>query len=131
MTNMNRHLLRSGLVILAGLVAGTLSFNESGAQQSSKLRILQTNFGGDAIQIIDPSTNKVVGEIKGRGIEGVHGIVTSPDGNRIYISSEAENAVIVIDGKTLQTTKQIPLSGNPNLIDITPDGKYIYAAIAV
>jgi hypothetical protein len=70
-----KHLLRSGLVILAGLVAGTLSFNEPAAQQASKLRILQTNFGGDSVQIIDPATNKVVGEIKGH--EGVHGIVTS------------------------------------------------------
>jgi YVTN family beta-propeller protein len=130
MTNMKtKHLLRSGLVILAGLVAGTLSFNEPAAQQASKLRIVQTNYAGDSIQIIDPSTNKVVGEIKGH--EGVHGIVASPDGTRIYISSEAENAVVVIDGKTLQTSKTIPLSGNPNLIDVTPDGKFIYAAIAV
>jgi YVTN family beta-propeller protein len=128
MTNMNKHLIRGGLVVLAGLVAGTLSFNDTSAQQASKLRILQTNFGGDSIQIIDVATNKVIGEIKGH--EGVHGIVTSPDGNRIYISSEAENAVVVIDGKTLQTSKTIPLSGNPNLIDITPDGKYIYAAIS-
>ena len=88
---MTKHLLRGGLVILAGLVAGTLSFNEPAAQQASKLRILQTNFGGDSIQIIDVATNKVIGEIKGH--EGVHGIVTSPDGSRIYISSEAENAV--------------------------------------
>ncbi len=49
----SKHLLRGGLVILAGLVAGTLSFNEPAAQQASKLRILQTNFGGDSIQIID------------------------------------------------------------------------------
>src|SRR5262245_47646502 len=107
MTNMKRkHLLHSGLVILAGLVAGTLSLTEPAAQQASKLRILQSNFGGDSIQIIDPATNKVVGEIKGH--EGVHGIVTSPDGTRIYLGSEAENAVTVIDGKTLQTMKQIP-----------------------
>jgi YVTN family beta-propeller protein len=116
-------------VILAGVLAGTLSFTEPAAQQASKLRILQTNYAGDSVQIIDPATNKVVGEIKGH--EGVHGIVASPDGTRIYLGSEAENAVTVIDGKTLQTMKQIPLSGNPNLIDVTPDGKYIYAAIAV
>ena len=38
---------------------------------------------------------------------------------------------MVVDGKTLQVTKRIPLSGNPNLIDITPDGRSIYVAIAL
>ena len=28
-------------------------------------------------------------------------------------------------------TKRIPLSGNPNLVDITPDGRWIYVAIAL
>jgi YVTN family beta-propeller protein len=28
-------------------------------------------------------------------------------------------------------TKRIPLSGNPNLVDITPDGRFIYVAIAL
>ena len=124
----NTHLMR-GLAVCAAIVVGTLSASELGAQQASKLRIVQTNFGGDTIHIIDPATNKVVRELK--GFEGIHGVVAAPDGSRIYLSSEAENAVTVIDGKTLQVTKQIPLSGNPNLIDITPDGRYIYAAISL
>ena len=97
--------------------------------QSAKLRILQTNFAGDSIHIIDPATNKVVGQIM--GIEAAHGIVTSRDGMRIYLSEEADNTLDVIDGKTLKITKKIVLSGNPNLIDITPDGKTIYVAIAL
>ena len=56
---------------------------------------------------------------------------SSPDSSRIYISEEAGKTLIVIDGKTLQVTKKIPLSGNPNLIDITPDGRWIYVAIAL
>jgi len=45
------------------------------AAQESKLRIIQTNSAGDNIHIIDPVTNKVVGEIK--GIEANHGIAVS------------------------------------------------------
>jgi YVTN family beta-propeller protein len=98
------------------------------AAQQSKLRIIQTNSAGDNIHIIDPVTNKVVGEIK--DIEASHGVAVSPDGARIYVSEEDHKTLTVVDGKTLKVTKQIPLSGNPNLIDMTPDGRWIYVAIA-
>src|SRR5947208_2171629 len=129
MTNMtNKPMFRGALTALAGIVLWTASFSLVAAQ-GSKLRIIQTNSAGDNIHIIDPVTNKVVGEIT--GIEAPHGIAVAPDGSRIYISEQADKTLIVLDGKTLQVTKRIPLSGNPNLIDITPDGRWIYVAIAL
>ena len=124
----SRQMSRMRITALAGVVLCALPLSFASAQ-STKLRILQTNFAGDSIHIIDPATNKVVGQIM--GIEAAHGIVTSPDGMRIYLSEEADNTLDVIDGKTLKITKKIVLSGNPNLIDITPDGKRIYVAIAL
>ena len=124
----SKQVFRGGLTALAGVVLCTATFSWLGAQES-KLRVIQTNFAGDTINIIDPVTNKVVGEIK--GIEAGHGIAVAPDGSRIYVSEEAQKTLTVIDGKTLQVTKQIPLSGNPNLIDMTPDGRWIYVAIAL
>src|SRR5215467_12789808 len=102
---------RRGLAVAAGMALCSVSFSAMAAQ----LRIIQTNFAGDTIHIIDPATNKVVAKID--GVEAIHGIVVSPDGARIYVSEEANNTVMVIDGKTLKVTKTIPLSGNPNLID--------------
>jgi YVTN family beta-propeller protein len=99
------------------------------AAQAGSLRIIQTNSAGDTIHIIDPAINKVVGEVQ--GIEAAHGVAVAPDGSRIYISEEADKTLTVIDGKTLKATKRIPLSGNPNLIDLTPDGRFIYVAIAL
>jgi YVTN family beta-propeller protein len=107
------------------MVLCTASFSAMAAQ----LRIIQTNFAGDTIHIIDPATNKVVGKID--GLEAIHGITVSPDGARIYVSEEANNSLMVIDGKTLKVSKTIPLSGNPNLVDITPDGRQVYVAIAL
>jgi YVTN family beta-propeller protein len=124
----NKHVFR-GLAVLAGLAVGSLSVSTLSAQQQSKLRIIQTNFAGDNIHIIDPATNKVVGEIK--GIEAPHGIAVAPDGSKIYLSEEADFSLTVFDGKTLKVTKKIPLSGNPNLVDISPDGRWIYVAIAL
>src|SRR5215472_15176243 len=126
MTKMrNRQILRGVLAGVAGLALCTASASAFAAQ----LRIIQTNFAGDSMHIIDPATNKVVGQIT--GIEAAYGITTSPDGSRIYFSEEADNTLSVIDGKTLKVTKKIALSGNPNLVDITPDGKTIYVAIAL
>jgi YVTN family beta-propeller protein len=112
----NKQVFRGGLTALAGILLCTVSVSLAAAQQS-KLRIVQTNSAGDNIHIIDPVTNKVVGEIK--GIEAPHGISVAPDGSRIYVSEEADKTLVVFDGKTLQATKRIPLSGNPNLVDIT------------
>ncbi len=94
---------------------------------SNNVRVLQTNSAGDNIHIIDPATNKIVGEIK--GIEVSHGVTASPDGSRIWVSDESLNTVDVVDAKTLKVTQRIPLSGNPNNITITPDGKKVYVAI--
>jgi len=128
MTKMtNKQMFRGGLAALAGVLLCTVSLSMAAAQQA-KLRIVQTNSAGDNVHIIDPATNKVVGEIK--GIEAPHGITVAPDGSRIYISEESGFTLTVVDGKTLQVTKRIPLSGNPNLVDITPDGRWIYVAIA-
>jgi YVTN family beta-propeller protein len=130
MTKMtSKHLFRWSFTAFAGIALCTASLSLAAAQES-KLRIIQTNSAGDNIEIIDPVTNKVVGEIK--GIEANHGVVVAPDGSRIYVSEEGMGkALDVVDGKTLQVTKKIPLSGVPNLIDITPDGRWIYVAIAL
>ena len=124
----NKQLSRWGVTALAGIVLCMASFSLAAAQES-KVRIIQTNSAGDNIHIIDVATNKVVGEIK--GIEAPHGLVVAPNGSRIYVSEQADRTLTVIDGKTLQVTKRIPLSGNPNLVDITPDGRWIYVAIAL
>src|ERR1017187_7776886 len=121
----NTYMFRLSLAAVAGIVLCTVSFPSLAAQ----LRIIQANFAGDTIHIIDPATNKVVGKIE--GMEATHGITVAPDGSRIYISEEATNTLTVIDGKTLKVTKSIALSGNPNLADITPDGRFIYVAIAL
>ena len=94
---------------------------------SNHVRVIQTNSAGDNIHIIDPATNKVVGEIK--GIEVSHGVAAAPDGSRLYVSNESMSTVDVVDAKSLKIMQQIPLSGNPNNISVTPDGKKVYVAI--
>lgn len=94
---------------------------------ASTIRIIQTNSAGDSVHIIDPATDKVVGEIA--GIEVNHGVAAAPDGSRYYVSDEAENTLDVVDVKTLKVTRRIPLSGRPNNIAISRDGARVYVSI--
>jgi YVTN family beta-propeller protein len=92
-----------------------------------KPRIIQTNSAGDSVHIIDPATNRIVGEIK--GIEVGHGAAASPDGTRIYVSNEALSTLDVVDGRTLRVMTRIPLTGHPNNISASRDGRRVYVAI--
>lgn len=93
----------------------------------AQVRVLQTNSQGDNIHLIDPATNQIVGEIKGVPIN--HGAAAAPDGSRFYFSSEAEQTLHVVDGKTLQIVKKIPLTARPNNISISRDGRRVYVGI--
>ena len=105
-----------------------LTITVSATVANGQVRILQTNSGGDSVHVIDPATNKVVGEIK--GLPANHGAIGSPDGTRIYVSVEGNNTLAVVDAKTLSVIKSIPLTARPNNVTVTKDGKKVYVAIA-
>ena len=93
-----------------------------------KVRIIQTNSAGDNVHVIDPATNRVVGEIT--GIDVNHGAAAAPDGRRLYISNEADTTLDVVDATSLRVTNKIPLSGHPNNIAASRDGRRVFVAIA-
>lgn len=100
---------------------------QGGSGSAGKVRIIQTNSAGDSVHLIDPTTNKVVGEVK--GIEVGHGAAASPDGTRIFVSNEADKTVDVVDVAKLSVTKKIPLSARPNNIASGRDGRRVYVAL--
>ena len=89
------------------------------------MRIYATNSGGDNVNVIDPATNKTVGDLE--GIEGAHGVTFSPDGSRVYVSNEAESTLDVFDQKTNKLIKKVTLSGHPNNIAVAKDGRIVVA----
>jgi YVTN family beta-propeller protein len=94
---------------------------------AASVRIYQTNSAGDDVHVIDPATNKVVMRVK--GIEVPHGVVASPDGTKAYISCESENTLWAVDAATGKLIAKAPLSGHPNNISISNDGKRVFVAI--
>jgi YVTN family beta-propeller protein len=95
---------------------------------ATAVRIVQTNAAGDDTHLIDPGTNRVVGVIK--GIEIPHGVTAAPDGSRLYLSNESRHTLDVVDARTLTVDKRVPLSGRPNNVAISKDGRKVYVGIA-
>lgn len=114
----NKMILR--ILSLSMCIAGTML-------AGNIVRVLQSNAAGDNIHVIDPATNQVVGVIE--GIEVPHGVVISPDGSRIYVSDEALRTMDIVDAKTFKVTNRIPLSGRPNNLDVSKDGRFVYVGI--
>jgi YVTN family beta-propeller protein len=111
----------------AGLVALPVFLTSPVVAQSGRVVIIQTNSAGDSVHLIDPTTDKIIGEIPDE--EVVHGVAAAPDGSRIYLTNESTITVDVVDTKTMKVIKKIPLTGPPNNIAIRKDGKRVYAGI--
>ena len=92
------------------------------------LRIVQTNAAGDDTHLIDPGTNQVVGVI--HGVQIPHGVTAAPDGSRLYITNESLHTLDVIDARSLAVSTRVPLSGRPNNVAISHDGRKVYVGIA-
>ncbi len=100
---------------------------DDAAPPQLNVRIVQTNSAGDNVHIIDPATNKVVGVVN--GIEVGHGAAAAPDGRWLYVSNEANSTLDVVDARTLRVTSKVPLTGHPNNVSISHDGRRVYIAI--
>lgn len=97
------------------------------AAQTGTVRIIQTNAAGDNVHVIDPATHEVVAMI--HGIPMAHGVTSAPDGSVLYFSNEVDHTLDVVPTKAMKVSKQIPLTGRPNNVAITPDGRKVYVAI--
>ena len=91
------------------------------------VRIVQTNSMGDTADVIDPATNKIVLSIP--DLERAHGVAFSPDGHLAYFSVEGNETVAKVDLKTGKTLAIVKLTGHPNNISASKDGKYLFIAL--
>ena len=117
---MTRRSLRALSLVLACSLAPL-------AAHAALVRVDLTNSAGDAIDVIDPATNKVVQQIS---IEAAHGINFAKDGSKVFVSNEATSTLDVFDRESGALIKKIALSDHPNNIAVTPQGDRVVVAIA-
>ena len=116
----------AGALLLAGQVAAQ-GVQRLDSYDGVAVRILQSNNAGNIHHLIDPTTRRVVGLI--RGCPHAHNLAVHPDSLYYYCSNEQDKTVDVFDTRTLKQIQQIPLSERPNKIVVNKKHRKIYAAI--
>ena len=121
-------LLAAGTLFLAGPLAAQIQTSPLAGRNGTAVIIAQTSSGGSDTHLIDPVSNKVIGIIEGLGLP--HGITVNPEGTKYYVTNEHDISVDVIDARTLQVIKRIPLAARPNNIASSSRARKVYAAIS-
>src|SRR5262249_29878430 len=77
----------------------------------------------NAVAVLDTASNKVLGTIPVP--TGPHGLVVTPDGRKVYVSSDGASTVSVIDTATDKVTSSIEVGATPHGLAISPDGRQV------
>jgi YVTN family beta-propeller protein len=82
-------------------------------------------FKDDAVAVIDTVQNKVVTTVSVP--KGPHGLVITPDGRKVYVSSDGAASVSVIDAASDHVIATIDVGANPHGLAISGDGSRVIA----
>src|SRR6266852_7450987 len=106
------------LVLVAGCVVGTNAVWAAGAPKA-----YVGLFKDDAVAVIDTGQNKVVGTISVP--KGPHGLVVTPDGRKVYVSSDGASVVSVIDTANDRVVASIDVGATPHGLAVSGDGSRV------
>src|SRR5262249_53338092 len=80
-------------------------------------------FKDDAVAVIDTVQKKVLATIPVP--KGPHGLVMTPDGRKVYVSSDGATTVSVIDTASDRVVSSIDVGANPHGLAISGDGSRV------
>ena len=83
-------------------------------------------FGDNTVAAVDTTTWKVLTTIP---VTAPDGLVVTPDGKKVYVSSNNAGVVDVIDTATEQVATSIAVGAQPAGIAIAPDGGHIVVSV--
>ena len=104
------------------LIAGWLSGAGPGVAAAAPKAYVGV-FKDDAVAVIDTAQNKVVGTIPVP--KGPHGLVITPNGRKVYVSSDGASTVSVIDTASDRVTATIEVGANPHGLAVSGDGRRV------
>jgi YVTN family beta-propeller protein len=113
------------LAAVGGLTAGAAS-PIAAAQPAGAPKAYIGLFKDNAVAVLDTGTNQVTTTIPIPA--GPHGLVVTPDGKRVYASSDGDSTVSVIDTSDDAVTDTIQVGPMPHGLAITPDGSQVLVA---
>jgi len=119
---MRRQVVMAGWI--SALMAGWLFWGGPGAAATAPKAYVGL-FKDDAVAVIDTAQNKVVGTISVP--KGPHGLVITPDGRKVYVSSDGASTVSVIDTASDRVIGTIEVGANPHGLAVSGDGRRVLA----
>ena len=91
-------------------------------------RALVTNWLSDSVSVIEITGNTLRVARTVRLGDEPRGVAISPDGRRAYVALGGENAVAVLDLRTMAVTGRLETGTEPWHLALTPDGKRLAVA---
>jgi len=96
---------------------------DAAANGRQKLYVLSS--AGNDITVVDVATNEIIGSIEVG--DRPHGIAAPASQDVLYIATEFDNGLVVVDPVNDVVVKRYNVFGDrPNEIDVTSDGRFIY-----
>jgi YVTN family beta-propeller protein len=83
-------------------------------------------FGDNAVAVVDLASTKVLTTIP---VSAPDGLVITPDGAKVYVSTNNSDTIAVIDTTTDLVTASITIGTQPAGLAITGDGKHVVASV--
>ena len=103
------------------LVGGSMAMGSARATGAAKAYV--GLFKDDAVAVIDVTQNKVLKTIPVP--KGPHGLVVTPDGRKVYVSSDGASTVSVIDTGADRVITSIDVGANPHGLAVSGDGSRV------
>src|ERR1700676_99184 len=117
----------SKLVTRIFIVSAWLTWSLPCFSASDNFLLYVGNSMGDDVSVIDLASLKVIGDITVG--PHVHGVAVTPDGRRLFTTSEVDHTLIISDTETHKIIGTVKLPGKPNQCAVTPDGRYVIVPI--
>jgi DNA-binding beta-propeller fold protein YncE len=78
--------------------------------------------------VADARTGEIVKRIRPSG-KDLHGILPTPDGQHILLAVRQADAVDVLDARTYERLRTVPVGNRPDLFDLSPSGRYAFISL--
>jgi YVTN family beta-propeller protein len=78
--------------------------------------------------VADAKTGQIVKKIQPSG-KDAHGFMPTPDGKYILLAVRQADAVDVLDARTHDHIRTVPVGSRPDLFDLSPSGRYAFISL--
>jgi YVTN family beta-propeller protein len=129
MFNTLRRLLVGGLVALVGGAVATVGLGAQapGVKITDPTSVVMiVNRDSNDIGFMDIKTEKMIGRVFLGNNVNPHMVMMSPDGRYVVTGGTRANKAYVIDVRTLQLVKTIPVDIAPEHLSFSPDSRWYY-----